>query len=91
MYARPRVIRGGSPKAPAKGQRMREPLDLAAWAFSVLLLVPAPAHGYIDPISGSIILQVVAASALAGLFTIKRFWRHVRSVAGRIRKKHLPR
>ena len=30
---------------------------------------------YIDPLSGSIILQVLAAGALAFVFTMKRSWR----------------
>jgi len=50
----------------------------------VLLLVPAPAHAYIDPVSGSIILQVVAAGALAASFTLKRFWLQIRSAARRV-------
>ena len=39
---------------------------------------------YIDPVSGSIILQVLAAGALAGMFTVKRFWAHLRDRARRV-------
>ena len=30
---------------------------------------------YIDPLSGSIVLQVIAAGALSLVFTMKRSWR----------------
>lgn len=36
------------------------------------LLFPLPAAAYIDPLSGSIILQVVAAGVLSFVFTMKR-------------------
>ena len=39
-----------------------------------LLLAPAQVAAYIDPITGSIILQVLAAAALGALLTIKRVW-----------------
>jgi hypothetical protein len=38
---------------------------------------PRPAHAYIDPVSGSILLQVVAAGALAAAFTFKRITRRM--------------
>lgn len=56
----------------------------AAVALLIVALVPAPAAAYLDPISGSIILQVVAASALAASFTIKRWWSFVRDGARRL-------
>jgi hypothetical protein len=38
----------------------------------VLALTPRTAHAYLDPISGSIILQALIAGALGALLTIKR-------------------
>jgi hypothetical protein len=38
------------------------------------LLFPPMAAAYIDPLSGSIILQVVAAGVLSFVFTMKRSW-----------------
>ena len=38
---------------------------------------PRPAYAYIDPMSGSIILQALAAGFLAALFMLKRFWYRV--------------
>jgi hypothetical protein len=54
---------------------------LAACLLLAMLVFPAPAHAYIDPVSGSIILQVLAAGALAAAFTFKRFAFKVRQFA----------
>ncbi|MBX7143170.1 MAG: hypothetical protein K1X79_01845 [Oligoflexia bacterium] len=47
--------------------------------FMFILLVPFfmpnDAHAYLDPGTGSVILQVVAAGVLGALFTIKSYWR----------------
>jgi hypothetical protein len=40
----------------------------------VSLAAPAGAHAYIDPTSGSVILQVAAAGILGALFTFKSWW-----------------
>lgn len=47
------------------------------------LLAPADAYAYLDPASGSILLQALAAGALAGLFMIKRFWAGITDAARR--------
>jgi hypothetical protein len=47
-------------------------------------LIPPAAAAYIDPVSGSIILQVVAAGILAASFTLKRFWSQVRTSIGSV-------
>lgn len=46
---------------------------LMAWALASLL-APPPLHAYIDPLSGSLILQVLAAGLFAFVFTMKRSW-----------------
>jgi len=63
--------------------------SLLAWA-----VLPVPFAGtlaYIDPLSGSIILQVLAAGALAASFTAKRIWSRLatslRTVLTRIRTR----
>jgi hypothetical protein len=56
-----------------------------AWIIAVLsswaVVFPPPAHAYVDPVSGSIILQVLAAGALAAAFTFKRSVHSVRELA----------
>lgn len=52
----------------------------------LLLIIPREAAAYLDPISGSIILQVLAAAALGGLLTIKRVWAKVTGVGEKVRQ-----
>ena len=52
-------------------------------AFGVFLLV-RPAYGYVDPGTGSYVLQVLLATLLTLLYTLKIYWRHV---AGYFRSK----
>lgn len=35
------------------------------------------AHAYLDPGTGSMILQMLAAGFLGGLYTVKVYWAHV--------------
>lgn len=44
----------------------------------ISILAPPPVYGYIDPLSGSIILQVVAAGLLGATITVRRFWSSIR-------------
>lgn len=41
--------------------------------------VPKEAHAYLDPGTGSYILQLIIAGLFAGLFAIKNFWRNIRT------------
>lgn len=43
----------------------------------ILLAIATPALAYIDPGSGSMILQVILAGILGSLFAIKVFWQKV--------------
>ncbi|MDP2528787.1 MAG: hypothetical protein Q8W51_03555 [Candidatus Palauibacterales bacterium] len=54
--------------------------------------MPTPAHAYIDPASGSLVLQVAAAGVLAALLTMKRIWRTLKGLLpGRQRRdRHEP-
>lgn len=45
------------------------------FAFSGFFLFPATAHAYLDPGSGSYILQIILAGALAAILAVKSFWR----------------
>ena len=48
-----------------------------------LLIIPAQASAYLDPSSGSMLLQIAVGGILAALFTVKTYWRKVRSVLRR--------
>ena len=49
-------------------------LTLGAW----LLVVPA-ANAYVDPASGSFIIQVLVGGAMAAALSIKVFWSRLKS------------
>ena len=46
-----------------------------ALAFSIMVIEPA--HAYIDPGSGSLIFQAIAAGAMAIGLGVKVFWRRI--------------
>lgn len=45
--------------------------------FVLLLLIPCTAHAYLDPGTGSMIVQVIIGSVLAGLYMAKVYWRKI--------------
>ena len=62
-------------------------LRLALLMLAISLVVPPRAAAYIDPLSGSIVLQVVAAGFLAATFTAKRWWRGAADRIQRLRTR----
>ncbi len=63
--------------------------DLMLLSAVLVLTFAREAYGYIDPGTGSLILQVIIGSLLGAAFAIKIFWRHIMYFAGRLfgRKK----
>lgn len=51
------------------------------------VLVPSVAHAYIDPVSGSVILQALLAGALGVLLSVKRVGFAVRTFFSRVWKR----
>jgi len=43
----------------------------------LLVVFPSKAYAYLDPGSGSYILQLILAGLLAASFTLKTFWKRV--------------
>lgn len=56
---------------------MRTLLRALATLLILSVVFPPSAYAYIDPLSGSIILQALAAGLLAALLMFKRFWYHL--------------
>lgn len=50
----------------------------ALFAALAIFFIPSDASAYIDPGTGSYILQIIAAAVLGGLFAIKMFWLQVK-------------
>lgn len=53
----------------------------------LLLLVPSPAHAYLDPGTGSYAVQLLIGSLLGGLFALGLFWRRVVASLKRLFKR----
>lgn len=45
--------------------------------LSLALCFPQPVHAYIDPGTGSFIIQMLMAGALGLFFTLKVFWKKI--------------
>ena len=43
-------------------------------AFALLLVLPANAHAYLDPATGSYITQIIIAAIVGSLFVIKQYY-----------------
>jgi len=48
------------------------------------LMVVHPICAYIDPGTGSMLLQIILGSVLASLVAIKLFWHQLKALAGRL-------
>ena len=49
-------------------------LEILAVLCAVSVAAPPPAHAYIDPLSGSVVLQGIIAGVLAALLTVRHWW-----------------
>jgi len=47
--------------------------------LNVLFLLPTDASAYLDPGTGSFMLQMAAAGIIAGIFAAKAFWGRLRA------------
>lgn len=56
---------------------------LFLWTCAVSMLTPAAAHAYIDPLSGSLVLQAVLAGVLGAAMTMGRIGSVMRDALGR--------
>lgn len=85
-----KLTRRTSPISESDAAHLFEPDDpcrshfrtrLAVWALPVLfwLLFPPPTYAYIDPGTGSYILQVVIAGLLGALVSLRIYWARIKA------------
>jgi hypothetical protein len=60
--------RGGGSHGSGKGRVVR----LVLLCGIAIVVIPTPAAAYIDPVSGSVLLQIISAAVLAGAVTVSR-------------------
>lgn len=70
---------------------MRKPLAslcaLLIPVLAVLFSIPIPAYAYIDPGTGSYLLQVTLAIVFAALFAVKHYFQRIKTLLKRNRQK----
>ncbi len=57
----------------------RHQLAIIAFAWLACCVFASPAHAYLDAGTGSMILQIVIATAAASLFILKTQWRRLKA------------
>lgn len=63
---------------------------LTVLLVTVLLFVQHPAHAYLDPSSGSILIQIILGG-IAGFFVLlKIYWRRIRRALGLYKAEATP-
>jgi hypothetical protein len=55
-------------------------LRYGTFAVAALAILAKPAAAYIDPISGSVLIQIVAAAALAAVATVRNWGSRLRTL-----------
>ena len=63
-------------------RRLRAVTRIIVYSSILYFALATPAYAYIDPGSGSYVLQLLVASLLAGLFAVEVFWSKVRDFGG---------
>ena len=62
---------------------------IIAFLFVIQLVVARPVYAYLDPGTGSYIFQLLIASLLGIMFTVKTFWKTIKTFLIRFfHKKH---
>jgi len=61
--------------------------DTVVLLLILFLFFPASAFGYLDPGTGSLVLQVAVGGLLALAATVKMYWRRIRAILGRERPR----
>lgn len=54
-------------------------LKITGFFIAIFILGTKDAHAYLDPGSGSYLLQIVIAGLVGGLFTVKTFWFQIKT------------
>lgn len=60
---------------------------LLLFVVLLLLVTPGRAHAYLDPATGSLILQVIAAGVLTAWFTVKGSWSRVKTFFSKVLRR----
>ena len=59
-------------------------LEVLGSVLCLLVFVSKPAHAYVDPGTGSFVLQAAVAGILAAVFVVKSTWRSIMRTLSRL-------
>jgi hypothetical protein len=62
-------------------------LKLLLFFFSVFFVFPRPVYAYVDPGTGSYIIQLVLGFVFGGLFAVKLYWGKIKQFFSNPSKK----
>ncbi len=62
-------------------------LEALVWIGLIQVMVPIRAYAYLDPGTGSYMLQVLMGLLVGLLFTIKTFWKNIKSSTAKLLKR----
>ena len=67
------------------GERRSSSISLSIFVVLSILCIPSKAYAYIDPGTGSMILQGLIAGLMGVLFTIKIYWTRIKNFLFRLK------
>jgi hypothetical protein len=67
---------------------MRELILPASFALAIVLMWPSAGYAYLDPVTGSFLLQGILAGLLALGVTFRKFWRRILERIGVATRRH---
>lgn len=70
-----------------KSKRGRSAVVVVAALFVIFSLFPLEAHAYLDPGTGSYILQLALAALVGTVFAIRLFWGRIKAFFARLFSK----
>jgi hypothetical protein len=69
----------------------KKPFGILVAAVALQCVLPGTASAYLDPNTGSYIFQVLVATFIGGLFTVKTYWQKIKDFLGnRFSRKRQP-
>ena len=62
-------------------------IKIAFFVVAIRLIFPQPAFAYLDPGTGSYIIQLLIGAVLGGGYLIKTYWREIKTKFNQLTKK----
>jgi len=66
---------------------MKKQFKFFLFLLAVAFLFPTSAHAYLDPGTGSYVIQVLAAVFFGGFFVIKTWWTQIKNFLSNLKGK----